>query len=132
MAFTVTDYTGVCFPEGETLARVVGKFVVLRHGSDRFAVFAPGEMSVYHANIVERFVGERGVRGTYNPRGDVFYLASDTWAVEGGGHWELDREGGVLGLFGISRAYGRVDLSALAAELREAGAFGHATVLVRP
>jgi hypothetical protein len=31
-----------------------GKFVVMTNGSHRYAVFSPGGLSTYHANIIER------------------------------------------------------------------------------
>ena len=131
MAFAVVDYTEAHFGAEGLPAGVGGRFVVLSNGEHRFAVFAPRDMAVYHANIVERFLAGLGVGGWYNPKGDVFTVDSDAWAIEGGGHWEWDRAAGLLGVFGESRSYGSVDLDQLAAGLREAGAFGEAQVMVR-
>lgn len=131
MSFAVIDYIAECFAEGELPARITGKFIVLGNGERRVAVFAPRELAVYHANIVERFLAELGVGGWYNAKGDVFDVDSDAWRIEGGGHWEWDREGGLVEIYGESRSYGSVELDLLAADLRESGAFDGADVIVR-
>jgi len=131
MSFDVIDYIAECFAEGELPARITGKFIVLRNGEHRVAAFAPRELAVYHANIVERFLAGLGIGGRYNPRSDVFYPATDAWRIEGGGHWEWDRAGGPVELYGESRSYGSVELDQLAADLRGSGAFDGATVVAR-
>ncbi len=131
MTFDVIDYIAECFAEGGLPARITGKFVVLRNGEHRVAVFAPRELAVYHANIVERFLAGRGIAGRYNPRGDAFRPATDAWHIEGGGLWDWDRAGGLVEIYGRSRSYGSVELDLLAADLRETGAFDGATVVAR-
>lgn len=96
-----------------------GKFVLLRNAATRYAVFSPRQLSTYHANIVERFLWGRGISGQYNAKHDVFTFDAPDWHVEGGAHWERDDDKGVLRLYGGSRAYGGLDLTPLAAELRD-------------
>lgn len=107
-----------------------GKFVILSRNGDRYAAFSPRELTCYHANIVERLLLQHGVRGRYNMKGDEYYFDSSDWTVEGGGYWRLDQQAGRLELFGRSASYGAVDLEATAAELRQAGAFDGADVVV--
>ena len=100
-----------------------GKFVVMKNGDKRHVVFSPRGLSVFHANIVERFLNERGITGQYNAKRDVFYFLSSEWEVEGGGHWSLDETGGSLCISGKSLAYGSVDLEELALQLGSVEAF---------
>ena len=128
----VIDYSPVYFEllrKTSIPAQRGGKFVVLNDGQRRFAVFAPRELITYHANIVERFLWQRQIRGTYNAKGDVFHFAAPEWQVEGGGHWQLDEAQAVLRLFGQSTTYGSVDLPALAEALLRAQAFGGARIV---
>ena len=106
------------------------KFIVMAGDEGRYAAFSPRELSVYHADIVERLLLQHGVRGRYNMKGDVYYYDVPGWTVEGGGLWRLDQRQPALELFGHSASYGRLDLEAVAAELRQAGAFGGAEVTV--
>jgi hypothetical protein len=96
-----------------------GKFVVLRNRATRYTVFSPRQLSIYHANIVERFLWGQGIPGQYNAKRDVFTFDAPEWHVEGGAHWERDDDQGVLRLHGGSHAYGGLDLAPLAAELRD-------------
>jgi len=50
---------------------------------------------------------------------DVFTFDAPEWHVEGGAHWDRDDDKGVLRLHGGSSAYGGLDLTPLAAELRD-------------
>ena len=70
MPLTVIDYSEVYFvdlmDEEEVPPQRVGKFVVMWKGEEKFAIFSPTELSRFHANIVERFLLPRGIKGSYN------------------------------------------------------------------
>jgi hypothetical protein len=135
MDLTVVDYSNLCFAvlqKTRVPPRREGKFVVIGNGRERFAVFSPRELSVYHANIVERFMLDRGIRGQYNLKGDVYYFDAPAWTVEGGALWRFDRQPGILEIFGRSGGYGGLDLEEVACQLRAAGAFDRAEVAAIP
>lgn len=131
MSLNVIDYSETCLDADALRQPRRGKFIVLSNRIQRFAAFAPTELAVYHANIVERFLRDVGVSGVYNDKGDVFAFASAQWSIEGGGHWELDPERRLLAIWGQSLSYGPVDLDSLAADLSETGAFDGAEVSLR-
>jgi hypothetical protein len=125
MPLTVIDYCETYFVAihgGELPSQREGKFVLIAHETDEFAVFAPRGLAHFHANIVERFLSlERRISGHYNTKRDVFYPIDPAWAVMGGGHWQADETTGELRLFGSSQAYGSLDLPDLATRLELAG-----------
>ena len=133
MPLTVIDFSEVYFvvlQKGTVPPRREGKFIVVANEGDRCAAFSPRELSVYHANIVERLLLPHGVRGRYNMKGDVYDYDAPQWSVEGGGLWRLDQRRGRLEIFGRSASYGGVDLEELAAELCRAGAFDGVEITV--
>ncbi len=124
MKLTVVDYSevySVILQDEEIPRKRDGKFVLLDDAHDRYVVFSPRGLSRYHANIVERFLGLRGIKGKYNVKKDVFLPESQDWAIVGGGHWTVDEDEGTLRLYGHSQAYGGVDLRELGECLRAAG-----------
>ena len=135
MQLNVVDYSEVYFQlmrETAIPSRRGGKFIVVRNGTQRYAVFSPRGLSTYHANIVERFLQSQGIQGRYNPKGDEFHFNSPDWEIEGGGHWEIDETKPVLRISGASLAYGGFNGPALAAELRLARAFDGIEIVFAP
>ena len=135
MGLTVIDYSEVYFAllnDAPVPTRRGGKFVVMTNGDRRYAVFSPRELSAYHANVVERFLWQQGIKGRYNEKGDLFRFVSGDWEVEGGGHWELDEAEGILQISGYSKSYGGVDLDGLASQLRQTDAFRAIRVVIVP
>lgn len=133
MPLEVIDYSQVYYEvlrQSSVPPQRGGKLIVVRHGKARYAAFSPAGLSEFHANILERFLSERGVGGHYNDQLDHFYADDPTWQIEGGAHWSLDESQRVLRLRGKSIAYGPINLPALAQELRELCAFGGAEVIV--
>lgn len=114
MEFRLVDYSKVYF---QNIAKVQlpvsrrGKFIQLRNEESEieYIVLSPQELSVYHANIVERFCMLNHIEGTYNPRKDHFHIQDPEWVVVGGGLWTLDAEKRELNLFGKSTMYGPFD-----------------------
>lgn len=124
MKVTVVDYSEVYFvtlQDEEIPRKRDGKFVLLDNAHDRYVIFSPRGLSRYHANIAERFLELKGVKGKYNAKKDVFLPESQDWEIVGGGHWTVDEDEGTLRLYGYSQAYGGVDLRELCECLQEAG-----------
>ena len=77
MIFKFIDYSAIYF---STIAMKPipsqhgGKFVQISHHptSNEYLVLSPKDLSVYHANIVERFCLLNNIKGSYNARKDYF------------------------------------------------------------
>ncbi|MFQ5561726.1 MAG: hypothetical protein ACE5FU_14250 [Nitrospinota bacterium] len=84
-----------------------GKFVQIAHDEYLYVVFAPYELSKYHANIVERFclTKNRNLVFVYNSKKDDGYIDDAAWEIKGGGHWIKKKK--VLKLYGTSDAFGK-------------------------
>jgi hypothetical protein len=115
MSFTFIDYSATYFTaiaKQPIPAKRSGKFVqIINHPTnDEYLVLSPRELSVYHANIVERFCALNGaIQGSYNAKSDYFEIHDPDWEVIGGGMWELDEEEKTLSLAGASKMYGEFD-----------------------
>ena len=84
-----------------------GKFVQIKNGNTEYLVFSPKELCAYHANIVERFCLDKGIKGSYNKKQDIFTIYEQGWSILGGGKYEADTVERQLLIFGDSMAYGR-------------------------
>ena len=115
MSFTFIDYSSTYFTaiaKQPIPAKRSGKFVqIINHATnDEFLVLSPKELSVFHANIVERFCALQGaIPGAYNAKRDYFKIHDPAWEVIGGGMWEIDEEEKTLSLGGESQMYGAFD-----------------------
>jgi hypothetical protein len=96
-----------------------GKFVQLFHGDDEHLVFSPKEQSVFHADIVSRYLQPMGVRGTWNSQRDAWHLSDPAWRILGGGHFKLNSNSRMLALFGVSLAYGPFDRTGMLERLQD-------------
>ena len=115
----ITDYTHFYYQtmEGQPPPPFTdGKFVlILQAEGPIHAVFSPIELSKFHADIVCRFLKERGVRGHYDPGHEKYTIDDQGWKIAGGGAWILDTNEEVLQLGGHSKAYGAAHASHLKA-----------------
>ncbi|MBA4373341.1 MAG: hypothetical protein C0402_10845 [Thermodesulfovibrio sp.] len=123
MNVELIDYSEYYFAElaGELVpANRGGKFVQIRdRGSDReYVVLSPAKLSLYHANIVERFCGLRELDGHWNSGKTAYEIVDPSWHIVGGGRWVIDSEKKTLELGSSSQAYGRFDLVGLEERLR--------------
>lgn len=84
-----------------------GKFVQLENDEAEFLILSPKELSVFHANIIERFCNLYEVKGYYNKNFNMYTISNPEWDILGGGEWEIDEEQKQLYLFGTSLAYGQ-------------------------
>lgn len=114
MEFKLVDFSEVYY---RSIAKVDlpgnrrGKFIQLKNEDEEieYVVLSPEELSVYHANIVERFCMLNGIQGSYNPRKDHFHIQNPDWVVVGGGLWTMDTEKKEINLYGKSTMYGKFD-----------------------
>lgn len=112
MSFHFIDYSSVYFTtiaKKPTPSQRGGKFVqIINHSTkDEYLVLSPKELSIYHANIVERFCMLNGnIPGSYNTKKDFFEIQDPDWEVIGGGVWAIDEENKSLTLGGESKMYG--------------------------
>ncbi len=110
MDFELLDYSHLFFKDtrrGEIPRRRSGKFVhiISEAGDKEYVILSPKELSVYHANVVERFCVLRKIAGSYSSK-DYFIIREGDWVVAGGGFWAIDDGGKILELSGASKAYG--------------------------
>ena len=85
--------------------------MIIRNGdmAEQYLVFSPSGLSVYHANIVERFCHYRSINGSYNSKRNYYEIKDQEWCVLGGGLWLLDEVTKTIKLHGESQAYGKYD-----------------------
>lgn len=132
MRFTFIDYSALYFSavakQPMPLKRG-GKFIqIINHStSDEYLVLSPRELSVYHANIIERFCALQGaIQGSYNAKKDYFEIHDPDWKVIGGGMWAIDDEARTLTLGGESQMYGAFDEVGLKQKIQmDAGLSGY-------
>lgn len=110
MDFELIDYSYMFFKgtrKVEIPRRRSGKFVQIFNESEtkEYVILSPKELSVYHANIVERFCISRKIAGAYSSK-DYFTIQEGDWAVAGGGFWAIDEGRKILELSGASKRYG--------------------------
>jgi len=135
MLVSIVDYSDSFFEQDKDTASYHvggavhrGKFVLLTHEQEEVCVFSPIQLSEFHANIVERYVSQKGVEGHYNSRQDKYFLHDESWRVLGGGHWEYNTSESKVTLFGKSLAYGGLMLEPLVNDLMKFEAFDGANI----
>ena len=115
MKFEMIDYSEVYYLticKEEIPTKRAGKFIQIidEHTNREFVVLSPKDLSLYHANIVERFCMQNGpIEGEYNVKKDFFKITDPTWVVVGGGIWTIDSLNKVLNLSGASQGYVKFD-----------------------
>ncbi|MDA8089311.1 MAG: hypothetical protein M0Z61_03680 [Nitrospiraceae bacterium] len=122
MNFFFIDYSDLYFrtiKKIEMPGRRSGKFVQIFDDAsgDEYLVLSPKELSVYHANIVERFCALKGIEGSYNSKKDFFTLHSGEWAVIGGGLWGIDDTKKIFEFSGASQRYGAFEAAGMKSKL---------------
>lgn len=126
MDFELIDYSAAYFTEikkVEIPRKRTGKFVqIFNEAADKeYLVLSPKELSIYHANIVERFFTIRKLKGAYNSRKDYFTIQEDDWNIAGGGFWVIDEDKKTLELSGTSKAYGPFEADGLKRRILKSG-----------
>lgn len=126
-AFSFIDYSGLYFTGIKKTGlpkKRGGKFVQIFDGANghEYLVLSPGELSVYHANIVERFCAQRKIEGSYNSKKDFFDIRDGAWTVAGGGVWTMDDDKKILELAGASLGYGPFEAAGLKSRIIKTGA----------
>lgn len=109
-----------------------GKFVQLRDEdkSIEYVVLSPGELSSFHANIIERFCLTNDIPGSYTTaRKDRFEIHDGDWIIVGGGKWTIDMEKKRLVLFDQSGVYGKFDSKNLRAKMTISKFYGYKIII---
>ena len=107
-----------------------GKFIQVRKATVEYLVLSPKESSVYHSDIAERFLTEKGIAGRYNDKGDLYEISDPGWKITGGGFWSIDENEKIIQFFGSSRSYGKFDRRGLRDKLIRANGFLQYTISV--
>ncbi len=90
-----------------------GKFVQIRHYRTEYLLFSPKEFMPYHADLVEFFSAQEGLKGARNGGGKRFDIGDPRWVVVGGGKFEIDGASKLVRLYDESAAYGKFDVGGL-------------------
>ena len=102
--YSETYYRVIC--KAQVPSRRDGKFIQLENDETEYVVLSPKGLSVFHANIVERFCMLHEIRGHYNAQVNLFTIDDSGIDIVGGGFWEIDEMKRLLYMFGTSQAYG--------------------------
>lgn len=116
MSFTLINYIPYYYDSvSKTPAPslIMGKFVQLRRGDALFLVLSPKDFTKYHANIVERFCLDRGLKGGYDAERKRYRIHDAAWSIAGGGKFAIDGRRKTIKLFDDSMAYGKFDATGL-------------------
>jgi len=118
MHFELIDYSEDYYKEPVPANRS-GKFVQIRNkeSGKEFIVLSLSALSIFHADIVEKFSLSKGIKGRYHRAKNYFKITDTTWEVIGGGHWGINSRHNLLVLAGKSQAYGRFDSHGLEARI---------------
>lgn len=122
--FHVIDYSEIAY---ELLNRPFaperdGKIVLLKHNDDDFIVLAPLEFCRLHSQIVDRFCQLRKL--PTRVAGARVDPISESWSVSGGCLFQVSDPLRTLSVFGVSEAYGGLDLTNLRRALQASDVFG--------
>ena len=113
--YSETYYRVIC--KARVPSRRGGKFVQLDDDETEYVVLSPEGLSIFHANIVERFCVLNDIKGHYNAQFNYFTIDYSEIEIVGGGFWEIDETKKLLYLFGLSQAYGQFRLTNLKEKL---------------
>lgn len=132
MDVVFVDYSGTYYSgKNESVPdKINGKFVQIRNKQTEYLVFSPKELTLYHANIVERFCLERGLKGAYAGEGKRFDIRKPGWGVVGGGKFDIDKTQKQIRLYDNSLAYGRFDSKGLKEKISSTGKFPGYSVVI--
>ncbi|MBI4690037.1 MAG: hypothetical protein HY754_07190 [Nitrospirae bacterium] len=128
-AFELIDYSTIFY---KTIAKKPmpekrwGKFIQIKNeGNDtEYLILSPKELSVFHANIVERFCLMKKIAGDYTTRRkDRFEIHDPEWHIVGGGKWAIDDNEKRLVLFDDSGVYGKFDSKGLRKKIMDTDKF---------
>jgi hypothetical protein len=133
--FKVIDYSEIYFGtiiKQPKPGRRAGKFIQIFHDGTEYIVLSPAKLSIFHANILERFCQTRGISGRYRTKKmDSFEVPDDALDLKGGGRWEIDDEKKVITLSGTSVVYGPFDRKGLKEKIKSTRFLKNYTVIIR-
>ena len=111
MSFRIVDFSSIRYPDGMPSVRQ-GKFLHLSEGEEKeLLVLSPYELSMFHAQILERYCRLNCLEGRFIRNPEFYKVAGTVIEVIGGGHWRLDET--EFRLFGESTIYGRFEVVGL-------------------
>jgi hypothetical protein len=123
MTFLLIDYSELYFTKVKKSgmpAKRSGKFIQIQNDDEQreYLVLSPRELSVYHANVVERFCLMQGIGGSYiSEKKQYFEIHDPAWTIIGGGVWAINEMIKTLTLSGMSQGYRAFDARGLKEKL---------------
>ena len=130
MGFCVVDFSSVQYPDGMPAVRQ-GKFLHLLEGGEKeLLVMSPYELSMFHAQILERHCKINGVEGRFIRKPELYEVIGADIEVIGGGHWKLNETEFQLRLFGESTVYGKFRAQGLLEKVRSIPEYGQYKIVV--
>ena len=135
MNFELIDYSDMYFNRIRKVdipQKRSGKFIhIFDEAEEReYVILSPRELSIYHANIVDRFCMLQKIKGSYNSKKDHFTIHEGDWVVAGGGMWVIDEDKKTLELSGTSKAYGAFRAEGLRGRIMKSSVFPGYSVIV--
>ena len=131
MAFRIVDFSPVQYPDGVPALRQ-GKFVHLVEGEEEeLLVLSPYELSVFHAQILERYCRLSGLEGRFIRKSEIYEVIGSDIEIIGGGHWKLDEAQLKLALFGESTIYGKFGVKDLREKVQGLSEYKNYEVAIR-
>jgi len=131
MEFRVVDYSPLLF-KAELPPVRQGKFLqIVEGGENETLVLSPYGLSMFHAQILERYCLLNDLGGRYMRKPEYYAVLESDLKVVGGGHWKIDDPCLLLELNGESTIYGRFDPDGLPEKIRALPAYRSYRIVVR-
>ena len=131
MGFRIVDFSPVQHPDCVPAVQQ-GKFVhLIEGGEEEFLVLSPYELSVFHAQILERYCQLNGLEGRFIRKPELYEIIGADIEVIGGGHWKLDEAQLKLALFGESTVYGKFGAEGLQEKVQALSEYKNYEVVIR-
>ena len=133
MKTVIIDYDRVISggnPAARPLVHLTGKFLQIMIDDTEFLLLSSRELTPYHSDILERFCGERDIKGSYDGDRKRFNVEEPSLKVKGGGKFDIDTVNKCVRLYDDSMAYGKFDAEGLKDKvLRMKGLAGYEVVI---
>jgi len=131
MGFRIVDFSSILYPDGMPAVRQ-GKFVhLVEGGEEELLVLSPYELSMFHAQILERYCNLKGVEGRFIRKPELYEVIGADIKIIGGGHWKLDEAQFQLALFGESTIYGGFGVEGLEGKVRALLEYENYKILIK-
>lgn len=115
---------------GATRGSESGKFLQIINDDTEYLLFSPRDLTPYHSDLLERFSGEKGIKGSFDSERKRFNIGDASWRVVGGGKFDIDPVSRSVRLYDDSMAYGKFDPAGLKEKvLRIKGLAGYRVII---